>query len=429
MAKKGSNNTPPAPDPVQVANAQSASNIATAEAQQRLNMVGTQGPTGSVRWQADPSQPGGYTQVSNLSQPEQQTYDLSKTAQNSALGVANQQIGRVGDALNTPLSTAGLPDYALGQGSVAQSRPLQYSFDPGQAVQGSVGGDLEAARQAAVNSTYSQATSRLDPQWQQREDQARAQLANQGLSENSTAFQTAMGNLGRERTDAYNQANYSAIGAGENAANALFGRQLSQGQFANDAASQMYGQNQGLAQFANTAVGQQFGQDATNAQLANQQAQIQNQARNQALQERAYIQNQPINQFSALLSSGQVGMPEGIQYTPSQIAGTDVIGANALKAQYDQANANRSSQQSSGLMGGLFSLGSAAIMASDKRLKTDIKKVGERPDGIGVYQYKYKAGGPKQVGVLAQEVRKVRPDAVRKTSDGYLAVDYGALQQ
>ena len=60
---------------------------------------------------------------------------------------------------------------------------------------------------------------------------------------------------------------------------------------------------------------------------------------------------------------------------------------------------------------------------------TDIKKVGERPDGIGVYQYKYKAGGPKQVGVLAQEVRKVRPDAVRKTSDGYLAVDYGALQQ
>lgn len=425
MAKKGSSSTPAAPDPVQVANAQSASNIATAEAQQKLNMVGTQGPTGSTGYRADPSQPGGYTQYTNLSPAEQQSYDLSKQAQNSALGVANSQIGRVDQALGQPLTMDGLPGLATGAGAVGQ-KPLQYGFDPGQAVQGAVGGDLEAARKAAVDSTYAQATSRLDPQWQQREEQERVRLANEGLGANSTAYQTAQQNLGRDRNDAYNQATYSSIQAGENAAQAQFGRQLSQGQFANDAAAQMYGQNQGQATFNNTAAGQQFSQDATNAQLTNQQAALQNQARQQGLQERAYIQNQPINQFSALLGAGQVGMPEGIQYTPSQIGQTDVIGANALKAQYDQANATRNAQKSSGLMGGLFSLGSAAIMASDIRLKDVIEKVGALPSGIGLYAFRYLWGGGERVGVLAQDVARVRPDAVVDIG-GFLAVDYGKL--
>lgn len=432
MAKKGSGSTPPAPDPVAVANAQSASNIATAAAQQKMNMVGTQGPTGTVQWQADPSQPGGYTQVTNLSQPEQQTYDLSKSAQNAALGTANSQIGRVDQALAQPLNTDGLPTlHGGGQidariAGLTPGQGIQRSFDPGQAVQGSVGGDLEAARLAATNAVYNQATSRLDPQWAQREEQNRVRLANQGLSENSTAFQTAMGNMERDRTDAYNQATYSSIGAGEDAANALFGRQLGQGQFANDAAGQMYSQNQGQAAFNNTAQQQGYDQNLQQIQTQIAAGQFANQARQQGLQERAYIQNQPINQFNSLMSSGQIGMPEGIAYTPSQVGQTDVIGANALKAQYDQANANRAAQSQSGLMGGLFSLGSAAIMASDIHVKDVIGKVGKLASGIGLYAYRYLAGGPVVVGVIAQEVALSKPEAVVDMG-GYLGVDYGRL--
>jgi hypothetical protein len=433
MAKKGGSSAPPAPDPVQVANAQSQSNIATAREQQRLNMINTYGPQGSVVYGADPNAPGGYSQTTSLSPSEQQTYDLSKQAENAALGLAGQQIGRVGDALSTPLNMDGLPALRGGDQLTARvlglqpGQGLQSTFDPGQAIQGSVGGDLEAARKAMTDAVYGQATSRLDPMWQQREDQARVRLANQGLTEGSTAYDTALANLGRDRNDAYNQAAYSSIGAGEQAAQALFGRQLGQGQFANQAAGQMYEQNRGLAQFGNDVQQQGWDQSLQQIQAQIAAGQFANQARQQGMQERAYLQNQPINQFSALLGSGQVGMPQGVQYTPSQVAPTDVVGSYALKTQADQAAANRRAQQSSGLMGGLFSLGSAAIMASDERLKKDVKKVGERPDGIGVYEYRYKAGGPKQLGVLAQEVRKVRPDAVRKTSDGYLAVDYGAL--
>lgn len=417
MAKKGASKNPPAPDPAQVAAAQSASNIATAEAQQRLNMVGTNGPTGQVSWSADPTQPGGYTQNTVLSPQEQATYDQSKFAENAALGVAGQQIGRVGTALADPLDLDKLPGMST---SYDRGQALKYSFDPGQEVQGSVGGDLEAARRAAEGAVYKKATSRLDPQWQQREDSERVRLANQGLGENSTAYQTAVANMGRERNDAYEGATYASIGAGEDAAMAQFQRQLGQGQFANDAAAQEFERNRGVVDFHNqTGV-----QDAT---LNRDAATFGNEARSQALQERAYVQNQPINQFTALMGSGQVGMPEGISYTPSQVAATDVIGANALSVQAQQAAANRSQQQKSGLMSGLMSLGSAAIMASDERLKTDIEPLGLRPDGLMRYAFRYLWSEVRHVGVMAQEVMKVRPDAVRVHPTGFLMVDLARL--
>jgi hypothetical protein len=459
MAKKGSSAQPAAPDPTVVAGAQSAANIASAEAQQKLNMVGSTGPTGTVGYRADPTQPGGYTQYTQLSQPEQQTYDLSKGAQNQALTLAGTQLGRVGDALGQPLNTDGLPalqgsyQAQQAQGGQIQSsfnpgQPLRYGFDQGQAVQGQIGGDLEAARREAQNATYGQATSRLDPQWSRASDQLDTKLANQGLGANSTAYAAQQDMFGQAKNDAYNQAQYSSIAAGNDAAQQQFARQQAQGQFANQAAGQQYAQNQGaaafsnatsgqdytqnqgMAQFANEAQNQGFSQSLANAQMQNQnaqaQAQLANTARNQGLQERAYVQNQPLNQFNSLMSSGQVAMPQGIQYTPSQVGQTDVTGAYALQSQAQQAAANRAAQQQSGLASGLFSLGSAAIMASDVRVKKNIRRVGTLKPGIGLYSYEYVWGGGSRVGVLAQEVAAVNPAAI-VDSGGMMAVNYGAL--
>lgn len=450
------------PDPVQTANAQAQANLQTAQEQQRLNMVGTEGPYGSTGYRPDASQPGGYTQYTNLSPSEQQSYDLSKQAENAALGVAGQQIGRVGDALGKPLDTSGLPalqggynaDFSgLSPGGGVQSSfnmggPLQYGFDPGQQVQGQVGGDLNQARQQSIDAVYNQATSRLDPQFTQREDSLRTQLANQGLAPGTEAWEREMSQLGRDRTDAYNQATYGSIGAGEQAAQNLFGRQLGQGQFANQAAGQQYQQNMGQAAFNNQTAGQDYGQNMGAAQFSNdaqaqsfqqqmavaqaqaqaqaQAAQFSNQARQQGLQEQAYIQNQPLNQFNSLMSSSQVGMPQGVQYTPSQVGQTDVLGAYALNQQAQQANASRTAGAQQGLMGGLFQLGSAAML-SDARLKRDVQKVGERPDGLGVYLFRYLWSPIWYVGALAQEVLRIKPEAVVETPEGWLAVRYGWL--
>jgi hypothetical protein len=426
----GKKSGPKPPDPVALANAQGEANTKTALEQQKLNMVSTQGPYGSVRYEADPTSPGGYKQVTALSPEEQAIYSLSNSADQGALRLANDQIGRIGQALGRGFDLGGLPGVASG-GVVNQfdkGQALKYAFDPGQAVQGQVGGDLEAARKSAVDAVYGQATSRLDPRFERQEQSLDVKLANQGLSENSAAAQNARDAFGRERTDAYNQAQYAAINAGEQAAQGQFGRQLSQGQFANEAAAQMYGQNMGQAGFHNQTAGQDYGQNLGEAEFKNQaQAQSFDQSmreRQQKMQEMAYEQNLPINQFATLMGSGQVSMPEGIGYSPTQVGQTDVLGAHALSNQVAQANAQRKAGMFGGAMSGLFGLGSAALMGSDVRLKEDIVRVGEHPLGIGVYDFRYRGRPERFRGVIAQELETVRPDLVFVGSDGMRAVNY-----
>jgi hypothetical protein len=64
---------------------------------------------------------------------------------------------------------------------------------------------------------------------------------------------------------------------------------------------------------------------------------------------------------------------------------------------------------------------------SDERLKSDIAKIGDLGDGLGIYQFRYDGGSERYVGLLAQEVVAAMPMAVIKRDDGYLCVDYGAV--
>lgn len=66
----------------------------------------------------------------------------------------------------------------------------------------------------------------------------------------------------------------------------------------------------------------------------------------------------------------------------------------------------------------------AAAMLSDRRAKTDIKRIGKLDDGTGVYSYRYKGSDAPQVGVMAQEVEKKHPNAVTTGSDGFKRVNY-----
>jgi hypothetical protein len=65
---------------------------------------------------------------------------------------------------------------------------------------------------------------------------------------------------------------------------------------------------------------------------------------------------------------------------------------------------------------------------TDVRLKRDITLVGHLDDGLGLYQYRYLWSDTVYVGVMAQEVALIHPDAVvRGVLDNYLRVDYGRL--
>ena len=80
-----------------------------------------------------------------------------------------------------------------------------------------------------------------------------------------------------------------------------------------------------------------------------------------------------------------------------------------------------------GLLGALgFGMQAATLLFSDKRLKENIKKVGKTDDGLNVYTYNYKGNPLRHMGVMAQEVERVKPGAVGEIG-GFKAVDYGAL--
>jgi hypothetical protein len=64
---------------------------------------------------------------------------------------------------------------------------------------------------------------------------------------------------------------------------------------------------------------------------------------------------------------------------------------------------------------------------SDVALKHDITLLGHLDNGLGFYRFSYVGSRKAYVGVIAQEVQTVMPEAVSRDRDGYLRVFYGKL--
>lgn len=80
------------------------------------------------------------------------------------------------------------------------------------------------------------------------------------------------------------------------------------------------------------------------------------------------------------------------------------------------------------LSGSTTSTTQPAPFFSDERLKHDAKRIGETDDGLPIYSYKYNGDDRTQIGLMAQDVEKKKPEAVglAPASDGhmYKTVDY-----
>ena len=217
---------------------------------------------------------------------------------------------------------------------------------------------------------------RLQPQIAQNRESNTAQLANQGIVPGTQAYDNAMRQQAQKENDL------------------LLG-----------ATTQGFG------------VGQQANQQAYNQALTNYQL--------------------PLNTLSALRTGAQVQNPSFVNSAQqATTSGADLLGASQMgyNAQMGGFNAQQAAQQgmNSGLMGLGGTLGAAAIM-SDIRTKEHIKAIGFLPNGLSVYEYEYKpewkdeVGYGKFIGVMAQEVEMVQPEAVITRPDGYKMVNYGAL--
>jgi hypothetical protein len=223
--------------------------------------------------------------------------------------------------------------------------------------------------------TYSDAIMRrLEPQMEQGRGRLEQQLANQGIGIGTEAYDRAMRNFDQKQNDLM-------LGA----------------------------QTQGL------------------------QAGLQ--ARQQGFNELAYRRNEPLNVLSALRTGSQVTAPSYVNSSQqATTAGADLLGAAGMQynAQMGDFNAQQAAQ--SNFNQGLMGLGGAGIMKySDIRMKENIKQIHWLPNGLPVYEYEYKpefkdiAGHGVHIGVMAQEVEIVKPEAVITNANGYKMVNYGLL--
>jgi hypothetical protein len=143
-----------------------------------------------------------------------------------------------------------------------------------------------------------------------------------------------------------------------------------------------------------------------------------------------------------LLSSAPISYQQGQNFLQTGLgaigAGTPQlfdtsVGLNLGAAQRSNqlaaasANAQAKAAQQAAIMGLIGDSAKAAATASDRRLKTNIKKVGMTDAGLPVYTYKYKGDDVTHMGVMAQEVEEVFPEAVEEIN-GFKAVHYDLIK-
>jgi hypothetical protein len=115
----------------------------------------------------------------------------------------------------------------------------------------------------------------------------------------------------------------------------------------------------------------------------------------------------------------------------SQLGTQQGLGAGQLVTSAGQYSKGQSTSSGSGSesTGGLGkAIGFGLSLFSDRRLKADIVKLGEEPDGLGRYRYRYVWDETPREGVMADDVASLRPWALGPVIEGYRTVRYDLLE-
>lgn len=446
---------PAPPDPKDTAAAQTSSNVMTAIANQRLNNMNQVTPDGSLRYEqtgtyqiTDPLNNAVYdlplmTAFQELSPQQQAIQEQNRRADLNMATFAADQSGKANQLLSNPFDIsniqAGGDPTSLGRVNLQRIGNNMPDLSSNIADAGNItktyGTDFSSDRQRVEDALM----ARLNPSLESRRKQQEAALANKGITMGSEAYKSAMDDLYQGENDARIAA---ILGAGTEQSR-LTGLAAQRAGFENQAQGQQFNQNIQRTLFGNQVSQQGFdnrlrGMAADNqTEVTGQNAELTrfnalNAARNQALNEAFAVRNQPINEITSLLSGTNVQNPNFVNPNVAPIANTDYAG---IQSDYDRQMFDRAKAKSAHNMdmAGMVvdagtQLGSSAIMASDIRVKENLKPIGQLDNGLNVYSYNYKGGSLQNIGVIAQEVENIMPDAVH-IINGIKHVDYARVLQ
>ena len=245
---------------------------------------------------------------------------------------------------------------------------------------------------------------------QQRGVDDRAQAAKAfGGDRHAILMGEVMRDQGQQRTDYIDRANEAAYADASNRFNSDRGAEMNAGQF-----------NEGMRQQGYDrlirAGGQMGDLGNTSAGLASRGV--------QGLLTTGMV-DQDVNQ-RALDADYQefLRMQNGGMDRYSQLAG--IMSGVPINRTENSNSVTRSGSIGSSLLG-IAQIG--ASLYSDRRLKRNIRKIGELAKGVGVYAYQYLWPSVEQVGVMADEVLANFPQAIERGPRGYHKVNYGKLME
>lgn len=113
-----------------------------------------------------------------------------------------------------------------------------------------------------------------------------------------------------------------------------------------------------------------------------------------------------------------------------KLLGLTGVGFNAGNQMTGAGNTSQSQSTGSGSswdMPGIGKFIGSVIAGSDRRLKNSIEKVAQLKNGLNVYSFKYHGDDETFIGVMADEVAVVQPEALGPIVHGYQTVDYAKV--
>lgn len=375
---------PPAPDYIGAAQAQGAANIDAARASSKLNNPNVINPYGTQTVTYGGFDQAGYDKAVADYASFRPTYDpITGRQTNIAPTQPTREQFTISQDTPTIRQTLSPEQQALYDQSTATKQRLGALGEQGaNALFGVVGNRLNldtlpqapADSQTLRNQMVDAAMSRVNEDYGRQKEQTNSDLIAAGIRPGSKAYDDQMNLLNRGVNDARQQA---ILNAG-------------------------------------TAAQQSYNMDSSN--------------RARALSEILAQRQTPLNEITALLSGSQVSNPFVVPgYAQNaQVQPAPTFAATTAAGNYATDLYNAQAAQQGGLANGLFGLGSSMITRfSDRRLKSKIERIGTHPAGLGWYSYEI--AGTREEGVMADEVLRVKPEAVQQHVSGYLMVDYGAL--
>jgi hypothetical protein len=267
LAFKSSPSAPPPPDYAGAAQATAAGNLDAARAAAAANRVNQVTPYGNLTYTHDKNAAtpdDGWTVTQTLSPVQQQLLDQQNKTSLGLSGLTDRGLGFVNDALSNAITKDSLPADMVNAGQTGQDALM----------------------------------ARFQPQIDQSHKALETQLANQGITQGSEAYDNAMRTQNQSENDLRMQAALNGINVGQN-------------------------------------------------------------AQNQQLQLQTALQNQPLNILNAVRSGSQVTNPTFTTVpTQATTAGPDLLGAAQQQGSYNQglysskvASSNSNNAATTGALG------------------------------------------------------------------------------